>query len=51
MIAKVCDRESRRDSWFENRLVVLTYRETNVTKKDQENAKSFYSSFDFYISL
>ena len=21
MIAKVCDRESRRDSWFENRLV------------------------------
>ena len=24
MIAKVCDRESRRDSWFENRLVKLT---------------------------
>ena len=23
MIAKVCDRESRRDSWFENRLVYL----------------------------
>ena len=23
MIAKVCDRESRRDSWFENRLVLL----------------------------
>ena len=22
MIAKVCDRESRRDSWFENRLVI-----------------------------
>ena len=22
MIAKVCDRESRRDSWFENRLVL-----------------------------
>ena len=21
MIAKVCDRESRRDTWFENRLV------------------------------
>ena len=24
MIAKVCDRESRRDSWFENRLVNLS---------------------------
>ena len=23
MIAKVCDRESRQDSWFENRLVTL----------------------------
>ena len=23
MIAKVCDRESRRDSWFENRLVLV----------------------------
>ena len=23
MIAKVCDRESRRDTWFENRLVYL----------------------------
>ena len=23
MIAKVCDRESRRDTWFENRLVRL----------------------------
>ena len=23
MIAKVCDRESRRDTWLENRLVVL----------------------------
>ena len=23
MIAKVCDRESRRDSWFENRLVCI----------------------------
>ena len=23
MIAKVCDRESRRDTWFENRLVIL----------------------------
>ena len=23
MIAKVCDRESRRDTWFENRLVLF----------------------------
>ena len=28
MIAKVCDRESRRDSWFENRLVGTTCGET-----------------------
>ena len=26
MIAKVCDRESRRDSWFENRLVYYAYK-------------------------
>ena len=26
MIAKVCDRESRRDSWFENRLVYQCWR-------------------------
>ena len=25
MIAKVCDRESRRDSWFENRLVFMVF--------------------------
>ena len=25
MIAKVCDRESRRDSWFKNRLVLITF--------------------------
>ena len=23
MIAEVCDRESRRDSWFENRLILI----------------------------
>ena len=30
MIAKVCDRESRRDTWFENRLVISvdSYKET-----------------------
>ena len=33
MIAKVCDRESRRDSWFENRLVlnVIIYEESAGT--------------------
>ena len=25
MIAKVCDRESRRDTWFENRLVIIIF--------------------------
>ena len=25
MIAKVCDRKSRRDSWFENRLVFIVF--------------------------
>ena len=30
MIAKVCDRESRRDSWFENRLVEETVQKLSV---------------------
>ena len=30
MIAKVCDRESRRDTWFENRLVKYTRGKTVV---------------------
>ena len=33
MIAKVCDRESRRDSWFENRLVVPSTSFTGVNSR------------------
>ena len=32
MIAKVCDRESRRDTWFENRLVYFGTDETTETE-------------------
>ena len=35
MIAKVCDREIRRDSWFENRLVVLLFTNDSLLKNPQ----------------
>ena len=31
MIAKVCDRASRRDTWFENRLVIVKIIINNAT--------------------
>ena len=38
MIAKVCDRESRQDSWFENRLVCFVYFVASELSKDKQAA-------------
>ena len=44
MIAKVCDRESRRDTWFENRLVCVQSVRKNIRKAAAmfENFSTFW---------
>ena len=51
MIAKVCDRESRWDTWFENRLVLYVYiylwqgKKAVLTIVEFEFNDIFYSKF------
>ena len=51
MIAKVCDRESRRDSWFENRLVFYNLHKDSNSKpnlKEKASKNNFSTSKTFY---
>ena len=41
MIAKVCDRESRRDSWFENAL--LSIRPINGSRKKRQCLCNYFA--------
>ena len=45
MIAKVCDRESRRDLWFENRLVCLMFLNMNTQNCWQSHTNRDLPSF------
>ena len=45
MIAKVCDRESRRDTWFENRLVM------KMNEKSLEKSGKTFINFKTIIFL
>ena len=43
MIAQVCDRESRRDSWFENRLVRYSHgKNQNILEKKKTDHNLCY---------
>ena len=52
MIAKVCDRESRRDTWFENRLVEEKVSNSYTNQLDfRPNFDQNYPNFFFLMLM